>query len=351
MRIAFDAKRYFKNTTGLGNYSRWLISGLASEPGLELLLFHADKEKVQSTIPVIGPSTIKLSKALWRVRGIVKDLVKNKVEIYHGLSNEIPFGIHKTTIKSVVTIHDLIQKRFPENYSGIDRNIYNRKLKYAQKYADVIVVPSQQSKKDLIKYYHTEADRIKVIPLGMPSIPAGLKTENEDKYILCVSGMSQRKNLVNLVKAFLNTSEHAYPLIIAGKIGDSYNRLKFLCGKTDRIKLITNPDIEQIHTLYHNALFCVYPSTFEGFGLPILEAFAHGKTVATSNISSLPEVGGDAVLYFDPDNTDSISNALNTLIHSELHRKSLEKKVLEQRKHFENHSILSQYTALYNSLV
>lgn len=349
-RIGFDAKRYFENTTGLGNYSRWLVKLLAKSTEHELLLFHSEPD-LEDELKVVGPSNFRLSKKLWRVRGVVKDLIKNKVDIYHGLSNELPFGIHKSGIRSVVTVHDLIQKRYPENYKFIDRNIYNRKIKYAQKYADVIVVPSTQTKKDLIHYLQTDASKIKVIPLGIPKSIEAQQKLHAQPYILCLSGFSRRKNLVRLVRAFKESQIKDVDLIIAGKKGDSYNRVKYLCRNSDNIKLLTDISDQTKADLYSFAEFCVYPSLYEGFGIPVLEAFSYGKTIATSKSSSLTEVGGKAAIYFNPESSTSIRSCLESLHFSKAQKAHLEAQIQEQLKQFENKNIANKYSDLYASLL
>jgi glycosyltransferase involved in cell wall biosynthesis len=348
--VGFDAKRYFNNPTGLGNYARWLVNGLLANNQLSIKLFTPKPPISTSNYEIIGATGFwKSFKGLWRVRGINADLLRSKIDVYHGLSNELPFGIHKTGIKTVVTIHDCINLRFPENYKLLDRLIYKHKLRYAQNVANTIVVPSKQTKEDLIHYFKTSESKIKVIPLSVPSIPH-FKKETKKPYILCISSFDKRKNLENLVKAYQNINSIPYPLIIAGKMGHQFDTLKKSINKTDSIKLISNPSTEQIHSLYNNAVFCVYPSLFEGFGIPILEAFLHGKTVATSNLSSMPEVGGDAVIYFNPNDPNDMKQAITRLLDDE-YRFTLEQQVSNQLAKFDSKLLLAQYYNVYANLV
>lgn len=354
MRIAFDGKRYFQNPTGLGNYSRWLMNILRdNHPELELLLY--SPREAQSDLTVFSPQTTlaKQFPSFWRSKWITKDLEENKIDIFHGVSNELPFGIHKASIKTVVTIHDLIQKRYPENYTRIDRFIYNKKVDYAQKYADIIIVPSEQTKLDLMRYYNTPDERIKVVTIGKQPIPDYSHDHLiGSPYILCVSGFNERKNLVRLVRAFKKSNLPEYvKLVIAGKKGDSYNRVRKLADSEPSVILMTDVSVSTIHQLYHHAEFCVYPSLFEGFGLPILEAFQHGKTIATSRSSSLTEVGGDAAAYFDPLDTADITRCLENIFHSAMHRSQLTSLIDKELVRFDNTSIAKQYIELYSSLL
>jgi hypothetical protein len=135
MNIGFDAKRVYQNTTGLGHYSRTLVTSLAKyylfAPKLTNTFNAENFKNIHAIIPSSFPSTAL--KFAWRSNWVKKDLIQHKIDVYHGLSHEIPFGIGKKNIKSVVTIHDLIFERYPEQYSKIDIQIYRRKFKYAIK--------------------------------------------------------------------------------------------------------------------------------------------------------------------------------------------------------------------------
>ncbi len=349
MRIGFDAKRYFNNITGLGNYSRWLIDNLNNQIPQSIFLFHSDKSFYQKKdFNVITPR-YSLLKAIWRSWLVTKNLKKEKIDIYHGLSNEIPFGIHKTGIKSVVTIHDLINKRYPENYQLIDRWIYDLKLRYAQKYADVIITVSEQTKKDIVKYYNTNETKIKVIPIGIAQRQIK-PVESPSPYILCVSSFTKRKNLKALVQAFKSIEDKDIKLKIVGSYGETANEIQSLAKKDPRIELHFNISNEELNDLYTKCQFCVYPSLFEGFGIPILEAFSYGKAIATSNISSMPEVGKDAALYFNPNDPNHIREAIIQLMDNDT-RYEYVKKIPTTLKSFDNHVLINAYKSVYSKLM
>ena len=349
MRIGFDAKRYFNNITGLGNYSRWLIDNLNNQIPQSIFLFHSDKSFYQKKdFNVITPR-YSLLKAIWRSWLVTKNLKKDKIDIYHGLSNEIPFGIHKTGIKSVVTIHDLINTRYPENYQLIDRWIYDLKLRYAQKYADVIITVSEQTKKDIVKYYNTNETKIKVIPIGIAQRQIK-PVESPSPYILCVSSFTKRKNLKALVQAFKSIEDKDIKLKIVGSYGETANEIQSLAKKDPRIELHFNISNEELNDLYTKCQFCVYPSLFEGFGIPILEAFSYGKAIATSNISSMPEVGKDAALYFNPNDPNHIREAIIQLMDNDTRNEHV-KKIPTTLKSFDNHVLINAYKSVYSKLM
>ena len=171
MRIGFDAKRAVSNFTGLGNYSRFVISNLMKfYPKNTYKLFipkFPSDDKINTLSSDETHYTIKhTKKPFWRTMGIVKDIRREDLDIYHGLSNELPFKINKTKVKSIVTIHDLIFLKFPQFYSLIDRIIYNVKAKYACRVADRIVAVSECTKRDIIKHYKISPDKSEVVYQG-----------------------------------------------------------------------------------------------------------------------------------------------------------------------------------------
>ena len=351
VRVAFDAKRYFHNATGLGNYARWLVDGLAAKHVQPVLAIAKPQE---SPFELWHPSSFlhKQLPSYWRSRGLSSELKSKKLDLFHGLSNELPFGIHRLAIPSVVTIHDLIQRRFPENYRWIDRSIYNRKVAYAQKHATAIVVPSLQTKKDLIRFYQTDESRIEVIPIGVDRSQIVHPKENgAGDYVLCVSSFTRRKNLIRLVKAFDQAELKDVPLIIAGKSGESLNRVRKLIENRPNIQLRTDLRTADLDLLYQNARFCVYPSLFEGYGIPVIEAFQHGKTIAVSKVSSLPEVAGEAALYFDPRNIDEMASSIQNLWFSEKHRQHLESKIGSELDKLDADRLLNRYIELYQRVL
>ena len=172
MRIGYDAKRAFNNTSGLGNYSRFVISAMARLfPENKYALFTPKQSSrfrsfypQNPSVSVVEPTGLNAKiPGFWRVFNQLSDIKKHKVELFHGLSNELPVGLSKAGIKSVVTIHDLIFLRFPELYKPIDRLIYKRKFAAACRNSDKIVAISEQTKADIIQFFGTAPEKIEVI--------------------------------------------------------------------------------------------------------------------------------------------------------------------------------------------
>ncbi len=332
MKIGFDGKRAFENKTGLGNYIRSLLPTLAQfYPGDEYVLFAARQTALfdPATVPhtsVITPSAAfyKRFTALWRRSGMVKEIEQSGVDIFHGVSNELPKGIGKATIRSVVTVHDLIFERFPETYHFDERYVHRWKIKQACREADAVIAISEQTKNDLVQLYKVPAGKIHVCyqscnPIFQRVVPDEEKQivkkryQLPDRYFLFVSSIAPRKNLIAIVKAMVAQKQEAdVPLVVIGngtKLKEEAKQLAAANGIIDRLIFLNEmPAAKEaafttaadFPAIYQQALALIYPSVFEGFGAPLLEAMCSGIPVLSSNTSSLPEVAGDAALYFDP---------------------------------------------------
>jgi glycosyltransferase involved in cell wall biosynthesis len=302
MNIGFDAKRIYQNTTGLGHYSRTLVTSLSkyfAENEYYLFApkitnkFNADDfENIHSVTPTQFPST--LLKAAWRSNWVKRDLLKHKIDVYHGLSHEIPFGINKTKVKSVVTIHDLIFERYPNQFSKIDVQIYRRKFKNACINSNKIIAISEQTKKDIIDFYNINENKIEVCYQSCNDIFRQVINETKknrikklynlpDKFFLTVGSIIERKNLLTIVKALHQLkNEINIPLVVIGNGGGYKETIKDYIAKNnlqnDVIFLSENEKINNLSSyknssdfpaIYQLALAMIYPSTFEGFGLPV----------------------------------------------------------------------------------
>jgi len=341
MNIGFDAKRAYHNETGLGHYSRTLIKSLAAfYPYNNYFLYNpkAGSAYQLSTKNVfeIKPKTIfnKFFSAAWRINGVKKGLIQNKIDLYHGLSHEIPFGLQSTGIKSVVTIHDLIHRRHPEQYNAIDVKIYDRKFRYACNHADRVIAISQQTKTDIINFYKIPAEKITVCYQSCDVIFSETVNEAEkkrvraihclpDRYFLYVGSIIERKNLLAICKAMhLAGDDMGIPLAVIGK-GGKYKavvkayikqfglekKIIFLSEDNAAAKLNYN----DFPAIYQSAVAMIYPSFFEGFGIPVLEALWSRLPVITSNVSCLPEAGGNAAYYVNPNLPQEIADGMRKI--------------------------------------
>lgn len=335
MKVGFDAKRLFCNSTGLGNYSRTLVKNLSQIESIEINLYSPKKKNIDESKPFISNKKIKStfnSSFLWRTKGIVKDLIKDQINLYHGLSNEIPFGLHKSKIKSVVTIHDLIFKIYPNTYKFLDRLIYDYKFRYACKNANKIVAISQSTKDDIIRYYNIPAHKIQVI--YQSSLPVYLTPPNKgiqqrlisefklpDSFIICVGTFEDRKNQKGLIEAYSEVNKKLPLLLIGGgkKYKDEVLRLIKEKGENKNILLLNRRiNDQELKALYELAKFSIYNSVYEGFGLPVLESQLCGTPVITTNTSSLKEAAAPGSILVTPNNKKQLIDAISKFVNSDL---------------------------------
>ena len=329
MHIGFDAKRLFHNFTGLGNYSRTLVANLKrSYPQTRITLFTPKGRSNDRTKPFFDPEQYQLCEgggAAWRTWSVYKDVNKYAPDIFHGLSHQIPFSSDKLECKTVVTVHDLIHKIRPKDFPRIDRMIYERKCKYACANAGKVVAISESTKQDIIKAYKTDPDQIEVIYQSCDD--QFFQTVDEDivaevkqlfslpeEYFLYVGSIVPRKNLLKLVEAMsLIPEDQRRPLLVMGS-GRKYmgTVVRYLEKNNlgDWVHFLGDVPFELFPAIYSRSICLIYPSFYEGFGLPVIEALAVGVPVITSNTSSLPEAGGDVSLYIDPSSAEEIAEAM-----------------------------------------
>ncbi|HBH07292.1 MAG TPA: glycosyltransferase family 1 protein [Flavobacteriales bacterium] len=330
MRIGFDAKRLFKNFTGLGNYSRTLVSNLNSHfPDQSYFLYTPDYQENIRTKEYLEQSNIHIrtprqnNRLLWRTKGVMQDIAEDGLDIYHGLSNEIPFRGSNTSTKFVVTIHDLIFKHYPQTYKLTDRTIYNTKFKYACKQADHIIAVSEHTRQDIVALYGIAPKKISVVHQS-----CNTKFFSNDKvvkpvylpnqYLLYVGSVIERKNLLGIIEALSHLKDsEKIPLVVVGS-GKSYlkkvlQRIKEL--KLQELIIFKNDirDIEELKGLYQHAQMMIYPSFYEGFGIPIIESLLCETPVITSKTSALPEAAGPGAHYINPKQTQEIAEGIRLL--------------------------------------
>ncbi|MFT7351945.1 MAG: glycosyltransferase involved in cell wall biosynthesis [Flavobacterium sp.] len=370
MKIGFDAKRFFHNSTGLGNYSRDFIRILSTFfPDNHYILYNPKKSNRQFSNPngiavteAIPDSLLfkKLS-SLWRSTFINSQLKKDKIEIFHGLSGELPFGI-SNKIAKVVTIHDLIFERYPELYSFFDRKIHFSKFSYAAKKADVIIAISEQTKSDILKYIpNIASQKIKVIYQGCNEafkLEYSEERKNEiqkkfnlpTQFLLNVGTIEQRKNALQIVKAIENIDT---TLVLIGRKTEYYKEIK-KCAKEknikDKIKHLKNITTEELAIIYQLATIFVYPSIFEGFGIPIIEALYSKTLVITNKDGVFKEAGGENSIYIDVQSTEELTEKIDFLLKNPETRIDLENKGWQFVQKFNDETIANQIHSIYDEL-
>ena len=367
MNIGFEAKRVFHNKTGLGNYSRDLIRLMSQYfPENNYFLYNPKTsnaglfEANDKNVFEKKPSTPFYTKFynLWRQKGVVNDLVKDKITIFHGLSGEIPSGLRAKNIKSVVTIHDLIFMRYPQFYSFFDRKIHFYKFKKAAQDADLVIAISEQTKNDIIEFLKIDASKIKIIYQGChAAFKQTFSSEEQEKviakynlpssFILNVGTIETRKNIILVVKAI---KEIDTCLVIIGNETPYANEVKNYIKDNNinhKILFLKGLNTSELAIVYQLAKIFVYPSIYEGFGIPIIEALYSKTPVITTRGGVFPEAGGPNSIYVDPINVEEMHEAIERLLEDENLRNEIAAKGLEFVQQFNDEVIGEKLIDLY----
>lgn len=335
MKIGFDAKRAFLNNTGLGNYSRDTIRVLSKyfkENSYYLYTTKTSNNKRlaftnQENINIRTPKKTfdKILKSLWRTSKIKNDLKNDQIQLFHGLSHELPIGIEKTDIKTVVTIHDLIFIRYPQFFKTIDRKIYFQKFSRSCKVANRIIAVSQQTKKDIVDFFNIDEKKIDVVYQGCNKVfKEKISLEKKQiitqkynipkQFILYVGTIEERKNLITILKCLKELPNQKLVIIGDGKHYKqkcleyiNKNKLK------KQITFLKNITIEEMASIYQSAEMLIYPSVFEGFGIPIIEALYSKTPVITSKGGCFAEAGGPESIYIDPYSVEQMKKAISKI--------------------------------------
>lgn len=373
MVIGFDGKRAICNFTGLGNYSRYIISALNTRfPGNSYNIFAPRKRENRELEEILHPNTQlsypesitgKIFPSLWRSKLIINDLKRRHIDLYHGLSNEIPAGIEKSGIKSIVTIHDLIFLRYPEYYKPADRKIYDYKFRRACRTSDRIIAISECTKRDITGFYNIPADKIDVVYQGCHPQFSQVASEGDkckvrkiynlpERYILSVGTIEERKNLMLLAKAMKDIPEDIHLVAAGRKTPYAEEVAKYCCENrlSERVHMIEGIPFGLLPALYQQAEMFAYPSRFEGFGIPIIEALSSHIPVLAATGSCLEEAGGGGALYVNPDDVKSASEAINRIITDKELRSSLITAGKEHIKMFTPEAIADDINEVYRKV-
>lgn len=373
LSVAIDGKRYFSNTSGLGRYSRTLVNALLGQrfrDQLEITLF-----KPPGDCPFeapVGPNVETISaahrlggdlgNALWRFQTLPKLLDQSGFSLFHGPSHVLPKG---SRCPMVVTMLDLIFMRYPQYFRLWDRNYYRHIFRKSAHRADHIISISEATKADLVNFFDVPEEKISVIypafddvfqPLAQDRLEAVRRTYRlPETYVLYVGTIEPRKNILRTAQAFERLlSENRIPpeseFLVVGAKGWFYKEI--LKGieslkHRDRIRLTGPIYGEDLAGVYQLARTMAYPSEFEGFGYPVLEAMRLGAPVLTGNTSSLPEAGGDAALLVDPTSVDEIANSLERLMTDEDLRKQCIRRGHAHAASFSPEIMASQTLSIY----
>ncbi len=364
MKIGYDAKRAFLNNSGLGNYSRLIIESVAHQDECEVFAYTKSRGdlnfKPQQVSIKMPTGFFSLIPSMWRSSGIIADLKRDNIDVFHGLSGELPLGFSNSKIGKAVTIHDLIFLRFPELYKSHDRVIYKRKVRSSIEVADKVIAISNQTKSDLIDFFNISESRIAVIYqdchhqfrqiLDRESISLiKKKYKLPSEYVLTVGTIEERKNQLLVLKA---AKKVGIPVVIVGRQTNYMSTLLEFVKKEaleNEVFFLTEVPFADFPALYQGATVFMYPSLFEGFGIPILEALRSKVPVITSKGSCFEETGGKMTAYIK-NNEEEATEALRQILNSkELKIKMVEEGVRHAQR-FNVEKTLPQMLKVYRDI-
>jgi len=367
MHIGIDARFIQWQNTGVGNYLVNLLKGLSRIDRVNTYSIFLSKVNCNGKIPEVDNFSVRANPAhslIWKNVWLPREVRKAGIDVVHFPAYT---GSFISVGRNVVTIHDLIHKVNPEWFSRRELLLIDLPVSNGIRKANKIITVSESAKRDVMKYYGVKDEDIAVTleaaDVSFRPIQDTLLLENlkkkytiDTEFILYVGVLFKRRNIARLLEAFTMLREDKnikHKLVIAGP-GKKYFSLDQLIDKFGiRNDVIYLGYVEQddLPLLYNAASFFVYPSLYEGFGLPVLEAMSCAKAVITSNVSSLPEVIGDAGLLIDPVNTEELYHALYLLSKNTVLREKLGAMALERSKLFSWDEMARQTVKVYEKAV
>jgi glycosyltransferase involved in cell wall biosynthesis len=337
MRIGYDAKRLFCNHRGLGNYSRDLIRILNQYYPENQYDLYTPKIKINFPVNpentrIIQPEGIYklLPSSIWRTIGLSPEIKRFEDDIFHGLSQELPIGIEKLPVKKIITFHDAIFIRYPELYASSYRRIFTAKNMRSCQIADRIIAISEQSKRDAIEFFHADPAKVEVVYQGCNNIfrrTASVQEKEQVKlkynlpadYMLFVGAIEPRKNIATILRA-LSQEKIDAPLVVVGRQTNYTQELKKLAEElkiSTQILFLHHVETIDLPAMYQLSSLFIYPSVFEGFGIPILEALCSNTPVITSTGSCFEETGGPDSCYINPLSADELGYSIRKILYND----------------------------------
>jgi glycosyltransferase involved in cell wall biosynthesis len=370
-RILIDYTPAVRQSAGIGRLTREVTSALSelSSPH-QFTLFCMGKSGAPAQTPFanrVTPLTDRWLHRIWfraNVAVPVELFARERCDLYHATDFVLPPTLRG--VKTVLTVHDLTFERDPDSAVPTLLNFLRRVVPASARRADHIIADSFATAHDLQELYRVPADKITVIHSGVhprfspaPAVSAIRSKYNlgDEPFALTVGTMQKRKNHLTLVRAFARMIERAsqpIKLVIAGGKGWLYDEVLREIEKLNlqsRVKLIGFVDDADLPDLYRASRTFAFPSLYEGFGLPLLEAMACGVPVISSNVSSLPEVVGDAGLQVPPTDIGALSDALYTASFDEAWRVAAIARGIERAKQFSWHTAAQQLLAVYDRVL
>ena len=375
MHIGYDGKRAVQNNTGLGNYSRLLAAVMARRFGSDRFTLYAPRPRTTPRLaPVLEAANVelrgpegalwRLAPALWRSAAMGRQMRAEGVDLIHGLSGELPLGVERLGVPSVVTVHDVIFRRFPQLYKPLDRRIYDAKFGHATRRATRVLAISECTARDIVEFYGIPREKIDVVYQGcdrqfhLPVTPGRIEAVRRKygltrPYIISVGTIEERKNQMLAVKG-LSGIGRGYDLVLAGRqtpYADAIRACAAAAGVADRVKIIEGAPFDELPALYAGAVCSAYTSRFEGLGKPVKESIAAGTPVVVASGSCLEEAAGPGAPCVGPDDTEGWTAAVGRLLDSAEERDTLVSRGREYIRRFSDEAMAEGTMACYRRAI
>ncbi len=348
MRIGVDARSLSEPITGIGRYTLNLLQEMVANDSHEWVLYshrplqHGDWSKKNVTVHTWNlPKWARILRMLWAQSVLPFMAKKDEVDLFWSPAHRLPKYLSRSIV-SVVTIHDLVWKHAPETMRPFSQKLDAKLMPEAIEMADWVIAVSKWTAKDLIAEVPKAKQKTSVIyEAGSLTFSHSRSDYNlGEKYLLFVGTLEPRKNLPRLLKAYSLLScsiKDEYPLIIVGGKGWGEDDIDDIVKQLDiekYVQILGYLSDKELATVYQEASLLVMPSLYEGFGLPLLEAMSVGVPVVTSNISSMPEIVGDAAVLADPYSVDSIKEGIEKVLTDSELKSELSNAGYDQSKLF-----------------
>jgi len=367
MRIGIDATALPMQLYGAGNYISQLIQALPRvDAANEYVIFakpiHARLLSSPSVHIISTSLASRFMRIAWEQTALPILARQHRLDLLHSPHYTMPL-LHPC--KSVVTFHDMTFFLYPELHEWYKRIYFPAIIRASARRADAIIADSESTRQDILRTLKLDASKVFSVPLGVsvdffhrsPSEVARVREKFRlpNSFILSVGVLEPRKNFPTLVRAFKNLVERelSHSLVIAGKKGWQYEEIFNTVRNLDlqsRVLFLDYVPQNDLPSLYHAADLFVYPSLYEGFGLPVLEAMACGTPVITSNISSMPEITGDAALLVNPRDETELVDAMQRVLTDNALRDKLARNGLERAKQFSWERTARETLAVYEQV-